>query len=551
MRAMANFRRFGHILHVVVRQVLIHVMSRRLAILPKLVRKIFGPPLSAPDRFRQLLEEMGGTFIKFGQMLALQSDLLPLEYCRALFTLFDSVAPFSYEQVEQTFREDLRRTPKEIFDSFDVRPIAAGSIGQVHVAMLGRQKVAVKVRRPTILSDFSADIAAMKSIVRFVKLLRIRLLYWIIAPTEEFVAWTQEELDFRREAHYMEELGRNARDNPSEKVPAVFWSCTTARILTTEFLEGITVSEYLRNREEGQSRAGSGFDPNALAAHLVDNFLGDAFRHGMFHADLHPGNLMIMSGNVVGYVDFGISGVLSRYSRRHLISMTLAYARGDLDGMCESFFRITTRDKNANGQRFRERLQEVSSTWYGIHATHNRLRKSITSIMLDLLVLSRESGIWPQRDVIKYIRSSIALDGLLKTFSPGMDIGHHLELACERHLKWDSVRSLTSPDAVAGWFGGYTNLVRDGALRAVALLRRLGTEAQAAEQIFVNRSGTADKGERWFQALRILWVGTCMTLLPKPSRPVLAGHPLHWLASLAVVTISWILWRVLRRELAH
>jgi ubiquinone biosynthesis protein len=496
-----------------------------------------------------LIEEMGGTFIKFGQMLALQSDLLPLEYCRVLFTLFDSVAPFSYEEVEQTFREDLQRTPEEIFESFDIHPIAAGSIGQVHVAMLGRRKVAVKVRRPSILSDLGADIAAMKSIVRVVKLMRIRALYWIIAPTEEFVAWTQEELDFRREAHYMEELGRNARENQSEKVPAVFWSCTTARILTEEFLEGITVSEYLRNREEGKNRAAPGFHPNVFAARLVDNFLGDAFRHGMFHADLHPGNLMIMSGNVVGYIDFGISGVLSRYSRRHLISMTLAYARGDLDGMCESFFRITTRDKNANVQGFRQRLQEVSATWYGIHTTHSHLRKSITSIMLDLLVLSRESGIWPQRDVIKYIRSAIALDGLIKTFSPGMDIGRHLELGCERHIRWDSFRGLTSPDAIAGWFGSYTNLVRDGALRAVALLR-LGTEA-AAEQIFVNRSGKARKSKRWIQELRVLWVGTFIALLHRPSQPVLTGHALLWLAPLAAMAVSWLLWRALGREPAR
>ena len=548
MRARANFRRFSYILHVVVRQALIHVMSRRLARWPKLARRICGSPLSAPDRFKCLIEEMGGTFIKFGQMLALQSDLLPLEYCRVLFTLFDSVAPFSYEQVEQTFREDLQHGPKEIFESFDVHPIATGSIGQVHVAMLGRHKVAVKIRRPSILSDFGADISAMKSIVGVVKLLRIRALYWMIAPSEEFVAWTQEELDFRREAHYMEELRRNARDNPSEKVPAVFWSCTTARILTEEFLEGITVSEYLRNKEEGQDRFVADSEPNAFAAHLVDNFLGDAFRHGMFHADLHPGNLMIMPGNVVGYIDFGISGVLSRYSRRHLISMTLAYARGDLDGMCESFFRITTRDQHANVQGFRERLQEVSSTWYGIHTTQSRLRKSITSIMLDLLVLSRENGIWPQRDVIKYIRSAIALDGLIKTFNPGMDIGRHLELACERHLKWDSVRRLTSPDAVADWFGGCSNLFRDGPLRAVALLRRLGTEEPSAERIFANTSRKARKNKRWVRAMQLPWVGICIALALKPGQLVLARFRLDLVAPLAVVAVSWILWRAYARQ---
>src|SRR5262249_29387399 len=320
-------------------------------------------------------------------------------------------------------------------------------------------KVAVKVRRPTIITDFNADIAALKFAVAVVKLLRLRAMYWIIAPTQEFIAWTQEELDYRREAHYMEELGRNARDNMHEKVPAVHWSYTTARILTVEFIEGITISEYLRQAETGKRpHTEAGFDPRVFAGRLIDNFLGDAFRHGMFHADLHPGNLMIMPGNVVGYIDFGISGVLSRYSRRHLIAMTLAYARGDLDAMCEAFFHITTFDRNTDPLGFRQGLKDAAAGWYGDRENEGRLRKSITSIMLELLLLSRKYGIWPQRDVIKYIRSAIALDGLVKTFTPGMDIGRHLEEACERHIKWDSARSLITPETVTGWFGGYAHL---------------------------------------------------------------------------------------------
>src|SRR5579864_497647 len=122
MSASATLRRLAHVLSVVTRHAVVHVLSRRLARWPNLARKVCGPPLSGPDRFKRLIEDMGGTFIKFGQMLALQSDLLPLDYCKVLFTLFDNVAPFAYEEVEQTFREDLKRTPQEIFDSFDVRP---------------------------------------------------------------------------------------------------------------------------------------------------------------------------------------------------------------------------------------------------------------------------------------------------------------------------------------------------------------------------------------------------------------------------------------------
>lgn len=549
MRTGTSFHRFLHITRVVCRHAAAHILSHRLRKWPNLALKLCGPQLRGAERFRRFIEDVGGTFIKFGQMLALQSDLLPLEYCRALFSLFDQVAPFDYAQVEKTFLEDLHRKPDEIFTSFDRHPIATGSIGQVHVATLGDHTVAVKVRRPGIVSDFHADVTALKFIVRTVKLLHVRALYWIIAPTEEFVAWTQDELDFRREGHYMDELGHNAKENPCEKVPLVFWSYTTARILTAEFLEGVTISEYLRDRDAAHPHAASDFNPELFASRLIDNFLGDAFRHGMFHADLHPGNLMIMQGNVVGYIDFGISGVLSRYSRRHLISMTLAYARGDLEAMCESFFRITTFDRNADIQAFRQRLKEVSADWYGTSQSQSRLRRSITSIMLDLLVLSRESGIWPQRDVIKYIRSAIALDGLVKTFTPGVDIGLQLEQACERHIKWDSMRNLVSPDALAGWFGGYANLVRDGALRAMTALRQMKAETPPPDIAYSGRQQKKRKAIRPAPMLQVLWVGICAALFFKPGPQAISGHSALFALSLILVA-SLMIWRTRKHERA-
>src|SRR5262249_7974121 len=163
-------------------------------------------------------------------------------------------------------------------------------------------------------------------------------LAWMVEPMSEFVAWTKEELDFRCEARYAQQLYENSQGNAAERVPEVLHEYTTRRTLVMEFLEGVTVLNYLRaveRNDEGLLRRlrETGFEPNAFARNIIDNFLGDAFRHGMFHADLHPANLMILPGNTVGYLDFGITGVLSRYSRQHLIAMTLAYTRGDVDGM--------------------------------------------------------------------------------------------------------------------------------------------------------------------------------------------------------------------------
>lgn len=536
--------RCNKILRVACRQFIIHLLCQRLARWTNLVKRIPGYQLTGPERFRKAIEEVGATFIKFGQMMALQSDLLPLEYCRALFTLFDRVPSFPYEQVEQIFLEDLGRKPSEIYDSFDPNPVATGSIGQVHVAMLQGHKVAVKVMRPTIQADFHSDIAALKFLMSLIKLLRLRFLFWIFAPTEEFIVWTQDELDFRREAHYMDELERNARDNPNEKVPVVYWSCTTARILSVEFLEGVTIAEHLRNEAARSTPSTFEFDPDAFGSRLVDNFLGDSFRHGMFHADLHPGNLMIMAGNVVGYIDFGISGVLSRYSRRHLISMTLAYARGDLETICESFFQITTFAGDANFQGFRQGLKEVAAGWYQERPGEPRLRRSITLIMLDLLILSRENGLAPQRDVMKYIRSAVALDGLVKTFTPNMDVGQHLERACMRHIKQDALKNLISSDTLGGWFQGSRNLAHDGILRAFAALRHLGRD-DSEDRLSQATQQRARKSRSAIGWLSIVWTASCAAMMLWPDVSSFRNHYVYAMAA-AVPALLLVAWQVLK-----
>jgi predicted unusual protein kinase regulating ubiquinone biosynthesis (AarF/ABC1/UbiB family) len=245
-----------------------------------------------------------------------------------------------------------------------------------------------------------------------------------------------------------------------------------------EYMPGVTVLEYLRAVSGGDEWAShrlrsSGFEPNRFARHIIDNFLGDAFRYGVFHADLHPANLLVLPDDVVGYVDFGITGVLSRYSRRHLIAMTLAYTRADVGGMTEAFFKLTTSDPDADPARFRRELAEMSQEWYEGEGSATVFKKNFTLVMLDMLTLSRKTGIWPERDVIKYIRSAIAADGLITRFAPGFNVGRHLEEVCQRWVTWESRRAALSYDALAGWAVSSGRLVEDGAARAATILSRI------------------------------------------------------------------------------
>ena len=342
-----NARRVLHIVRVLAAHAAAAVVARWSRRWPWLAGRFELTRLSGPKRFRRLFEDLGGSFIKFGQMLALQPDIISIEYCNELFDLLDRISPFPYAHVEKVFLEELGRTPPELFDRFDEEPMSTASIGQVHVGWLGGQKLAVKVQRPSVDVEFAGDIRLMRLAMRLIRGLHVTSLFWLLEPMDEFAAWTTEELDYRREARYADRLRLNAEDNPAERVPEVYWDLTTRRTLVTEFMPGVTALEFLRALVPGAEQSADQarvFDRDRFARHIIQNFVGDVFRHGVFHADLHPANLLVLPGENVGYVDFGITGVLSGYSRRHLVALTLATARGDVDGMADAFFKLATSD---------------------------------------------------------------------------------------------------------------------------------------------------------------------------------------------------------------
>ncbi len=511
-----NARRLLHITRVLLAHGLGQIVARYGPSWPWLLRLVPLAALTGPQRFRRLFEDLGGSFIKFGQMLALQPDIVSLEYCDELFNLLDRIAPFPFEYVDDTFREELGKPTGELFDSFDPVPMATASIGQVHVAFVDGRKVAVKVQRPAVDTDFAGDIRLMTLAMRAIRRLDLRSFFWMLEPMGEFVAWTREELDYRREARYGDRLRRNAADNPFERVPEVLWALTTRRTLVMEYMPGVTVLEYLRAMSSGDEWAShrlrsAGFDPNRFARHIIDNFLGDAFRYGVFHADLHPANLLVLPEDVVGYVDFGITGVLSRYSRRYLVAMTLAYTRADVDGMTEAFFKLTTSDPDADPARFRRELAELSQEWYEGEGSQTVFKKNFTLVMLDMLTLSRKTGIWPERDVIKYIRSAIAADGLITRFAPGFNVGRHLEEVCQRWVTWESRRAALSYEALAGWAMSSGRLFEDGAARATTVLRRIA-EGDMSARVDVTTAVDRDVRLRR-RTLRLAGVVVALTAL--------------------------------------
>jgi ubiquinone biosynthesis protein len=485
-----SLRRFLGIGFVATQELAAAGVQRLLAKWPRLAERLAGPRTSGPRRLRRFFERAGGAFIKLGQLLALQPDILPLRYCNELYDLLDRVDPCSYQDVEAVFKAELGRTPDEVFDRFERKPLSTASIGQVHVGFRNGRKYAVKVRRAGADAEFGDDIRLMHGVLRLLAFLRAERLYWLRSPITEFIDWTSEELDYRQEARYMEEIYRNSRHDPRSLVPAVDWDLTTRRTLVVEYCEGTTVLALLRSLDSGdegllRELKSQGFDPPTAARNIIDIFLRDAFMHGIFHADLHPANLLILPGNVIGYVDFGITGSLSGTTRRRLAALTIAWSLGDLGQICEIFFLLARSASKEQKQAYRDGLAELAADWYQNVDGRERLTKSFTLVMLEMLALSHRTGIMPDRAVTRYLRSAMATDGLVKRFAPGLDVADELEAGCRRYLTKLLVSEFFSFENVASWYALAERLARQAlpgghAVRPKAAGRAAGRSDRAS-----------------------------------------------------------------------
>ena len=518
--------RLVHIAAVLIRFYPLRWLGAAMRRLPWLGRRL-APTQPRPQRFRAMLEALGGSFIKFGQILSLQPDLIPRSYCEELFDLLDRVPPFEMEEVERIFREDLGAHPSEIFDHFESRPFGSASIGQVHRAVLDGHDLAVKVRRPTAERDFGGDIRLMSVALHLITSLRLRRLYAFRIPIGEFIAWTTDELDYRIEARYMTQVGINTGDSEVARVPEVIHDTSTSRILTTEYLEGTTLLEYLRSLERNDPAvdyrlAQIGFDPAKFADNIIANFLGDVFEHGLFHADLHPANLLILPGNVVGYVDFGITGVISDYGREHVLALILAFSRCDVEDLYNGILRISEITDESDLERFHRGLEDLADHWFERRQGIPALVQSYTVIMLDLLRLSRECSVLPHEEAVRYMRSVITADGLISRFAPEYNVSVGLERLSKKHLQSRILGDALSTDRmIETWIAG-SRIVRDGALRLDTLLDRLERRAKArsddAEPPFTpDRQTAAAKVARL--GLIILIVA-CLLFLGNESPPL-------------------------------
>ncbi|MFA7666391.1 MAG: ubiquinone biosynthesis regulatory protein kinase UbiB [Burkholderiaceae bacterium] len=305
--------------------------------LPRLVRLLhFGRRLEAPhgQRLRLALESLGPIFVKFGQVLSTRRDLLPADVADELAKLQDRVPPFPGELAVRAVEKGLGKPIDALYDSFDREPIASASIAQVHLARLkdGRE-VAVKVLRPNMAPVIRRDLELLRTAgVLLVRVSadarRLRLLEVI----DEFDKYLHDELDLIREAANATQLRRNFERSPLLRVPEMYWDWCTSGVMTMERMRGIPIGQIDRMRA-------AGIDLKKLSRDGVEIFFTQVFRHGFFHADMHPGNILVGDSGVDfnRYIalDFGIVGTLSEFDKHYLAQNFLAFFQRDYRRVAE------------------------------------------------------------------------------------------------------------------------------------------------------------------------------------------------------------------------
>lgn len=272
--------------------------------------------ISAPERLRLAFEELGPTFIKFGQIISTRPDLVPPEYIVELKKLQSSVNLIPAEITRGIIESELGQPIDDIFDSFDDTPLAAASLAQVHRAVLDGKHVVLKVQRPDIIESTRADIAIMRNLASLAERYSSRI--YLLNPTglvEEFASQIRRELDFRMEANNIRRFARNFASDKTIRVPDVYPELSTKRVITMDYLDGICISDTQRLIDEG-------YDLEQIAERGAVIGFKAAFKHGFFHADPHPGNIFVLPGNIIGLVDFGMMATLSLRDRERLAKLT-------------------------------------------------------------------------------------------------------------------------------------------------------------------------------------------------------------------------------------
>ncbi|HKU39611.1 MAG TPA: AarF/UbiB family protein [Polyangiales bacterium] len=367
-------------------------------------------------RLRRALEELGPSFVKLGQLLSTRPDLLPAEMIDELKRLQDDVPPLPFEEMKPEIERELGASIAELFSSFDERPLASASIGQVYRAMLrtesGEVAVVVKVQRPSVGPTIDRDIDLLywfaRALERNVPEARV---YSPVRLVEEFDRAIRAELDFAQEADNAERFANNFADLPTVRFPRVYREYSSRKAITMGYLEGENIFEAVRH----------GASAELIAKNAVQVVVKMVFEHGFFHADPHPGNILILGEPqqpVLGLVDLGLVGRLSPRLRDRLIDLVVASGTRDTRAIADALYAIGKPTKKVDRAAFETEVARLADKYLG--------RKigdlPFSDMVRDLANASLRYGMETPPDLLMVGKAVMTVEGIARQIYPALDV---------------------------------------------------------------------------------------------------------------------------------
>jgi ubiquinone biosynthesis protein len=365
------------------------------------------------NRLVQVCEELGPTFVKLGQTAASRPDLVPAPIVKALTRLQSHVAPFDYGDVERIVRGDLGESIEQLYGTFERAPLASGSIAQVHAATLkdGRD-VVVKVKRPGIDAIVRLDMHVLKWLAELsAEYIPEMAVYRPLTIYEEFARSLDHELDFLFEASATQRFGAAFADAPHVRIPGIEWDLTGVGVLTMQRMTGRSMEDVLLNGVDGVNRID-------LARHLADCFLRQYFETGLFHADPHPGNLLVYLPDHIGLIDFGMVGQVHDELRGQLIVALVATIQREVDIVIDVLADLGSLGENTNRKTLRRELRTLLEKYYGQPLKRLNLR----TIFFEITDLMRRHDVALPRDFVMLGKSLVTVAGVALQLDPNLNL---------------------------------------------------------------------------------------------------------------------------------
>ncbi|MCT4564391.1 MAG: AarF/UbiB family protein [Maledivibacter sp.] len=368
---------------------------------------------SIGQRLRLALEELGPTFIKLGQIVSIRPDILSEDIINELEKLHDNALPFSFEEAKACVEYELGEKLEDIFINFDEKPLAAASIGQVHLAKLrdGKQAV-VKIQRPRIEIKIEEDMRILKDLAGFIDThTKYGKLYNFTTMVKEFENILKNELDFRVEGENTETFKANLSKDRQIIIPSVYWDYTTRCILTLEYIDGISLSKAELLKKEN-------IDTKGIARTISKSILEQILRDGIYHGDPHPGNIMVLPDNKVAFLDFGMIGKLKGERRKQFLKILLGVAFRNSKLIVEAITELNVMTKRSEIKKLQYEIDSLRDEY--IELPLNEIK--LTEIFNKIFDLAFKYNIKMPNEFTMLVKTLGTTEGVVERLDPELNI---------------------------------------------------------------------------------------------------------------------------------